>query len=52
MAKAVTYRDTGVDITANARMVELIGRNALRTYGPRGLPVENGFSGLFSSVDG
>jgi phosphoribosylformylglycinamidine cyclo-ligase len=47
VAKSVTYKGSGVDISANDRMVDLIGRNVRRTYGPRVMRMENGFAGLF-----
>ena len=47
MAKTVSYKDSGVDITANDRMVDLIGRNVRRTHGPRVMRLDNGFAGLF-----
>jgi len=47
MAKGVTYKESGVDISANDRMVELIGRNVKRTHGPRVMHLHNAFAGLF-----
>ncbi|MBN1845373.1 MAG: phosphoribosylformylglycinamidine cyclo-ligase [Sedimentisphaerales bacterium] len=47
MAKAITYKDAGVDISANDRMVELISRNVRRTHGPRVIHLHNAFAGLF-----
>lgn len=47
MTKSVTYKASGVDISANDRMVELIGRNVRRTHGPRVMHLHNAFAGLF-----
>lgn len=49
MAKSrqITYKDTGVDITANDRLVELIGPIVRNTYGPRVMAAHGGFAGLF-----
>ncbi len=45
--KQITYRDSGVDITANDRMVDLIGPIVRSTYGPRVMASHGGFAGLF-----
>ncbi len=45
--KKVTYRDAGVDVDANDRMVELIKGHVRSTYGPRVLGRYGGFAGLF-----
>ncbi|GMV98777.1 MAG: phosphoribosylformylglycinamidine cyclo-ligase [Phycisphaerae bacterium] len=45
--RRLTYRDTGVDLTANDRMVELIKPIVSRTLGPRVLGRHGGFAGLF-----
>jgi phosphoribosylformylglycinamidine cyclo-ligase len=44
---AITYRDSGVDIQAGDRMVDLIKPLAERTYNPRVLGSLGGFAGLF-----
>ncbi|HOQ88313.1 MAG TPA: phosphoribosylformylglycinamidine cyclo-ligase, partial [Phycisphaerae bacterium] len=46
-SKQITYKDAGVDITANDRMVDLIGPIVRRTYGPRVMAAHGGFAGLF-----
>jgi phosphoribosylformylglycinamidine cyclo-ligase len=43
----VSYRDAGVDVGANERMVELIRPHVRRTYGPRVLGRYGSFAGLF-----
>ncbi len=45
--KAVTYKESGVDITANDEMVDLISDNVRRTHGPRVMHLHNAFAGLF-----
>ena len=45
--KAVTYKESGVDITANDQMVDLISDNVQRTHGPRVMYLHNAFAGLF-----
>ncbi len=45
--KLVSYKDSGVDITANDRMVDLIGPVVRSTYGPRVMAAHGGFAGLF-----
>lgn len=45
--KQITYKDAGVDITANDRMVDLIGPIVRNTYGPRVMASHGGFAGLF-----
>ena len=47
MPKKLTYRQAGVDIDANDRMVALIARHVRRTHGPRVIPLAGGFAGLF-----
>lgn len=42
----LTYKEAGVDITANDRMVEKIRRSLRRTYDPRVLSRHNAFAGL------
>jgi len=47
MAKrTVSYKQAGVDIDANDRMVELISPLVRRTYGPRVLRGHGGFAGM------
>lgn len=46
-AKQISYKDSGVDITANDRMVDLIGPIVRSTYGPRVMAAHGGFAGLF-----
>jgi len=43
----VTYKDSGVDITANDKLVELIKPVVRRTYGPRVMGRHGGFAGMF-----
>ncbi|MBM4105330.1 MAG: phosphoribosylformylglycinamidine cyclo-ligase [Phycisphaerae bacterium] len=45
--KGLTYRDSGVDIDAGDRAVDLFGPIVRRTYGPRVLPSHGAFAGLF-----
>jgi phosphoribosylformylglycinamidine cyclo-ligase len=45
--KNITYRDSGVDIDANDKMVDLIGPIVKATYGPRVMGGHGGFAGLF-----
>ena len=45
--RKITYKDSGVDITANDRMVDLIKPVVRRTFGPRVIRNHNGFAGLF-----
>ncbi|MCB9851342.1 MAG: phosphoribosylformylglycinamidine cyclo-ligase [Phycisphaerales bacterium] len=48
MAKrALTYKDAGVDVTANARWVERIRHAMHETYGPRVISRHNAFAGMF-----
>ena len=47
MSKGLTYKDSGVNIDANDRMVDLIRDNVRRTHGPRVMYVHNAFAGLF-----
>lgn len=44
--RIITYKDSGVDITANDRMVELIKPIVKSTYGPRVMGGLGGFAGL------
>ncbi|MEK6644087.1 MAG: phosphoribosylformylglycinamidine cyclo-ligase [Planctomycetota bacterium] len=44
--KTLSYRQAGVDITANDRMVDKIGHALKRTYDPRVLSRHNAFAGL------
>lgn len=43
----MTYADSGVDIDAGERVVDLIKRDMRRTYGPRVLSRHGGFAGCF-----
>ncbi|HOB73505.1 MAG TPA: phosphoribosylformylglycinamidine cyclo-ligase [Phycisphaerae bacterium] len=45
--RTITYKDAGVDITANDRMVDLIKPIVRATHGPRVLGKHGGFAGLF-----
>jgi phosphoribosylformylglycinamidine cyclo-ligase len=45
--RTVTYKDSGVDIDANDRMVDLIKPIVRSTYGPRVMGGHGGFAGLF-----
>jgi len=48
MAKrTISYKDAGVDITANDKMVDLIGPIVRSTYGPRVMAAHGGFAGMF-----
>lgn len=48
MAKKLTYKDSGVDTSANDRMVQLIKASMRSTYGPRVIMDRHGaFAGLF-----
>ena len=47
MAKALTYKDSGVDIEAGDAVAAGIGRLARSTFGPRVVKNEMGFAGLF-----
>lgn len=47
MSKSISYEQSGVSIDANDRMVGRIGRSLASTYGPRVMPLANGFAGLF-----
>jgi phosphoribosylformylglycinamidine cyclo-ligase len=47
MAKSISYEQSGVSIDANDAMVGRIGRSLHSTYGPRVMPLKNGFAGLF-----
>jgi phosphoribosylformylglycinamidine cyclo-ligase len=48
MAKApMTYAQSGVDIDAGDRMVDMIRQHMTRTYGPRVVGKFGGFAGLF-----
>jgi phosphoribosylformylglycinamidine cyclo-ligase len=47
MAKAMTYREAGVDIDANDEMVDAISRHVKRTHGSRVMHLHNAFAGLF-----
>ena len=44
--RTVSYKQAGVDIDANERMVELISPLVRRTYGPRVLGGHGGFAGM------
>ena len=45
--KRITYRDAGVDVSANDRLVEQIKPIVRSTYGPRVVGGHGGFAGLF-----
>jgi len=45
--RTLTYSDSGVDIDANDRLVELIKPTVRSTYGPRVVDSHGGFAGLF-----
>ena len=47
MAKAITYKESGVDIDAGDAVAEGIGRLARSTFGPRVIKNDLGFAGLF-----
>lgn len=44
--KKITYQEAGVSIDANDEMVRRISRSLTSTFGPRVIPLENGFAGL------
>jgi phosphoribosylformylglycinamidine cyclo-ligase len=46
-ARGFTYRESGVDLEAADRSVDLIGPLVRRTYGPRVLASHGGFAGAF-----
>jgi len=46
-AQALTYAGSGVDIHAGDRFVGLITSHMRRTHGPRVIPNDGGFAGLF-----
>lgn len=43
----MTYADSGVDINAGDKMVDMITHHVKRTYGPRVLASHGGFAGMF-----
>ena len=45
--RSVTYKNSGVDISANDRLVELIKPIVRSTFGPRVLGKHGGFAGMF-----
>ncbi len=45
--RTLTYKDAGVDITANDKLIELIKPVVRRTYGPRVVGRHGGFAGMF-----
>ncbi len=45
-SKKITYQQAGVSIDANDEMVRRISRSLTSTFGPRVIPLENGFAGL------
>ncbi len=45
--KNITYKDSGVDISANDRLVDLLKPIVRNTYGPRVMGAHGGFAGLF-----
>jgi phosphoribosylformylglycinamidine cyclo-ligase len=47
VARGITYKQAGVDVAANDRMVELIRSAMRRTYGPRVIDRHGLFAGLF-----
>ena len=47
MAKTITYKESGVDITAGDAVASAIGRLAKSTFSPRVVKNEMGFAGLF-----
>jgi len=47
-AKAITYKDAGVDIDAGDEMVDLIRSMVVRTHTPRVIDKYGGFAGAFS----
>lgn len=50
--RTITYKDAGVDITANDRMVDLIKPLVGTTLGPQVLGRHGGFAGLFRLAGG
>jgi phosphoribosylformylglycinamidine cyclo-ligase len=50
--RTITYKDSGVDITANDRMVDLIKPVISKTLGPQVLGQHGGFAGLFRLAAG
>jgi len=46
MSEAITYAQSGVDITANDAMVDRIQSHLASTYGPRVIKMPGGFAGL------
>jgi phosphoribosylformylglycinamidine cyclo-ligase len=50
--RSVTYKESGVDITANDRMVDLIKPIVKTTLGPQVLGRHGGFAGLFRLAGG
>ncbi len=46
-SKKISYQEAGVSIDANDEMVRRISRSLASTFGPRVIPLENGFAGLF-----
>jgi phosphoribosylformylglycinamidine cyclo-ligase len=45
--KSITYKDAGVDISANDDLVDLIKPVVRNTYGPRVIGAHGGFAGMF-----
>lgn len=45
--KTISYKDAGVDISANDRLVELIKPIVRSTFGPRVVGAHGGFAGMF-----
>ncbi len=45
--KGMTYADSGVDMEASDRMVDMIRRHTARTFGPRVIDKHGGFAGYF-----
>ncbi|NLX14862.1 MAG: phosphoribosylformylglycinamidine cyclo-ligase [Phycisphaerales bacterium] len=45
--KNITYKDSGVDISANDRLIDLLKPIVRNTYGPRVMGAHGGFAGLF-----
>ena len=43
----ISYKDSGVSIDANDRMVERISNSVAGTFGPRVIDLKNGFAGFF-----
>jgi len=46
--RAPSYKSSGVNIDAGEEAVKAIKNHVKRTYGPRVIPMENGFAGLIS----